>query len=65
MITKKLCEYIINKGNLLKIPVIIDPKNENFNIYKNATLITPNQLEASKISQMYVDSDKKQKNVVK
>jgi D-beta-D-heptose 7-phosphate kinase/D-beta-D-heptose 1-phosphate adenosyltransferase len=58
LITKKLCEYIINKGNLLKIPIIIDPKNENFNIYKNATLITPNQLEASKISQMHVVSDK-------
>ena len=57
LITKRLCEYIINKGNLLKIPVIIDPKNENFNIYKNATLITPNQLEASKISQMYLDND--------
>ena len=57
LITKRLCEYIINKGNLLKIPVIIDPKNENFNIYKNSTLITPNQLEASKISQMYLDND--------
>ncbi len=65
LITKKLCEYIINKGNLLKIPVIIDPKNENFNIYKNATLITPNQLEAYKISQMHVDSDRETENFSK
>ncbi len=58
VITKKLCEYIIKKGNLLKIPIVIDPKNENFNIYKNSTLVTPNQLEASKISNINIVSNK-------
>ena len=52
IITKRVCEYIINKGNSLKIPIIIDPKNKNFNIYRNATLITPNQSEASEVTQM-------------
>ena len=45
---------LLKKEITLKIPIIIDPKNKNFNIYKNATLITPNQLEASKISQMNI-----------
>ncbi|MBV68488.1 MAG: D-glycero-beta-D-manno-heptose 1-phosphate adenylyltransferase [Pelagibacterales bacterium] len=59
VINKRVCEYIIKRGNSLKIPIIIDPKNKNFDIYKNSTLITPNQLEASRISQMNIDSNAK------
>ena len=57
IITKRVSEYIISKGNTLKIPIIIDPKNKNFNIYKNATLITPNQLEASEVTQMQLQNN--------
>ena len=57
LLTRKICEYIIKKGNLLKIPTVIDPKNENFSIYKNSTLVTPNQLEASKISNINIISN--------
>ena len=38
IITKRVCEYIINKGNSLKIPIIIDPKYQ-FQVLKNADLI--------------------------
>ena len=69
IITKRVSEYIINKGNSLKIPVIIDPKNKNFNIYKNATLITPNQLEASLVTDLPCNNNKEAeicaKNIIK
>ena len=35
-----------------KIPIVVDPKNKNFHVYKGATLITPNQLEASSITNL-------------
>ena len=65
LLTRKICEYIIKKGNLLKIPTVIDPKNENFSIYKNSTLVTPNQLEASKISNINIISNYDTENVGK
>ena len=52
MITKKLCTHFIMKAKSLNIPVIIDPKNKDLNVYKNATMITPNQLEAAAATQM-------------
>ena len=58
IITERISKYVIKKSNALNIPVIIDPKNEDFNIYRNATLITPNQLEASKVTKMKAQSDK-------
>ena len=60
-----MSEYIISKGNSLKIPIIIDPKNKNFNIYKNATLITPNQLEASEVTQMKLQNNTETENCAK
>ncbi|MDC3024160.1 D-glycero-beta-D-manno-heptose-7-phosphate kinase [Alphaproteobacteria bacterium] len=57
LITKRICEYIIKSGNALKIPVIIDPKNKDFSIYKNSTLVTPNSLEASNISHMKINNN--------
>tara|TARA_Y100001936_G_C16058983_1_gene662962 strand:+ start:214 stop:1650 length:1437 start_codon:yes stop_codon:yes gene_type:complete len=69
VITKRVSEYIIKKANSLKIPVIIDPKKKDFNIYKNATLITPNQLEASEVTQMKlknnIDTDACGKLIIK
>ncbi|MEC6997216.1 MAG: D-glycero-beta-D-manno-heptose 1-phosphate adenylyltransferase [Pseudomonadota bacterium] len=58
IITERISKYVIKKSNALNIPVIIDPKNEDFNIYRNATLITPNQLEVSKVTKLKAKSDK-------
>ena len=57
VITKRLSEYIIKKANSLNLPVVIDPKNKDFSIYRNATLITPNQMEASEITQMKLENN--------
>ena len=58
IITERISKYVIKKSNALNIPVIIDPKNEDFNIYRNATLITPNQLEVSKVTKIKAQSDR-------
>ena len=54
---KKLTEELIKLSNKNKIPIIIDPKNKNFNIYKNSTLITPNKLEAYSITNLPCNND--------
>lgn len=38
-------QIFINKANEYKIPIIIDPKNPNFWMFKNATVLTPNLKE--------------------
>jgi D-glycero-beta-D-manno-heptose-7-phosphate kinase len=40
-----------------KVPVLIDPKLRNFNFYRPATLVTPNHLEALRMSDMEDHSD--------
>lgn len=45
IISKKLLDKIINKLNELNIPVAVDPKKRNFNLYKNVTLFKPNLKE--------------------
>ena len=55
---QKLTKELIKLSNKHKIPIIIDPKNKNFNIYKNASLITPNQLEASHVTNLPCNNNK-------
>ena len=38
-------QIFITKANQHNIPIIVDPKNPNFLLYKNATLLTPNTKE--------------------
>ncbi len=55
---QKLTRELIKLSNKYKIPIIIDPKNKDFNIYKNASLITPNQLEASHVTNLPCNDNK-------
>ena len=55
---QKLTKELIKLCNKSKIPIIVDPKNKDFNIYKNATLITPNQLEASFVTNLPCNNNK-------
>ncbi len=59
VINKKIAQQVIKLCNKKKIPIIIDPKNKDFNIYQGADLITPNKKEASEITgvQLYSDKD--------
>jgi len=44
VITKEIMDYVISTGK----PVFVDPKPENFHLYKNITIMTPNRKEAYK-----------------
>tara|TARA_B100001093_G_scaffold250265_1_gene239786 strand:+ start:4981 stop:5919 length:939 start_codon:yes stop_codon:yes gene_type:complete len=46
--------YIVKECN---IPIIVDPKKENFSVYKNATILTPNIEELNNASNMLVEDD--------
>lgn len=46
VLTAKVCQHIIKKARVLKIPVLIDPKGSDYTKYKGATLLTPNKKEA-------------------
>lgn len=56
--TQKLTKELIKLSNRYKIPIIVDPKNKDFNIYKNASLITPNQFEASLVTNLPCNNNK-------
>ncbi len=45
-LSDKLLSHVIQLGNKYQIPVIIDPKGNDFSKYQGATLIKPNMLEA-------------------
>lgn len=50
-------QAIIQEANKLSIPVIIDPKGNDFTKYQGATLLTPNQSEFEAIAGKVVDDN--------
>lgn len=48
VLTPKICQNIIQSANEFNIPVLVDPKGDDFSKYKGATLLTPNKQEALK-----------------
>jgi D-beta-D-heptose 7-phosphate kinase/D-beta-D-heptose 1-phosphate adenosyltransferase len=45
VLTPRLIRAVIERAKKLKIPVVVDPKGDDFTIYRGATVITPNRLE--------------------
>ena len=60
VVTKNLASNIITLCNESKKPIIVDPKPSNLELFKGATLVTPNQKEASLMTGM----ENKLENVV-
>ena len=54
VLSKKVCQEIINECVRLNIPVLIDPKGSDYSKYKNATLLTPNKKEASEATNLKI-----------
>lgn len=50
VISKSVLRKILPAARERGIPVIVDPKVNHFALYKNVTLVTPNNLEASQAS---------------
>ncbi|MCB9890829.1 MAG: D-glycero-beta-D-manno-heptose-7-phosphate kinase [Planctomycetes bacterium] len=47
----------IDRGRACGIPVLVDPKGNDYSKYRGATLVTPNRLEAELASGVTIDGD--------
>lgn len=46
VLTDRMTMALIAMANQLRVPVVVDPKGENYRKYRGATLLTPNRKEA-------------------
>lgn len=51
-------QRLITLANNLNIPVLCDPKGDDYSKYKNATLLTPNKKEAMEATRITIRNDK-------
>ncbi len=51
VLTPQFCQAVIAECRFLGIPVLVDPKGQDFSKYAGATAITPNKREAAEICQ--------------
>lgn len=56
VITEKLINNVVSLSKKYQKKVILDPKVENYNIYKEVTLITPNHKEACEMLRTNIDT---------
>ncbi len=59
VLTPNVLSRFINLGRKKNIPVIIDPKGEDYHKYAGATLLTPNVKEASQATHTHLDTNEK------
>jgi D-beta-D-heptose 7-phosphate kinase/D-beta-D-heptose 1-phosphate adenosyltransferase len=57
LVTRELMEEIMELSGRLKKPVVVDPKVEHIDYYRGATLVTPNNLEASLASGTEIEDE--------
>lgn len=53
----ELCQYVISAAKSAGIPVIVDPKGQDYSRYQGATLLTPNEKELSEVASYPLRSD--------
>ncbi len=58
VLSQKVCQKIIKKANELNLPILVDPKGEDYSKYKNATLLTPNKKEAKEATKIEINDEK-------
>jgi D-beta-D-heptose 7-phosphate kinase/D-beta-D-heptose 1-phosphate adenosyltransferase len=56
VLTPRLIRTVIAHARKLKKPVIVDPKNADFSVYRGATIITPNRKELADATRQTVGS---------
>jgi D-beta-D-heptose 7-phosphate kinase/D-beta-D-heptose 1-phosphate adenosyltransferase len=57
VLTPKILSAIIEIGSSLGIPVVIDPKGNDYSKYRGATIITPNRKEAEAASRIPITDE--------
>ncbi len=54
VLTPRVLRAVIDTGKRLGIPVVVDPKGDDYAKYRGATIITPNRKEAEQASRMAI-----------
>ena len=66
VLTDTLCKRVISIANSKNIPVLVDPKGDDFRKYSGAYLLTPNKKEAMLASKIEItDRDSLEKALIK
>ncbi len=65
VLTTFVCREIISYANNLNKLIFIDPKGEDYNKYKNATLLTPNKKEAQEATKLQIKDEKSLEKAIK
>ena len=50
VVTKRVMQAAVELARKRRVPVLVDPKVRHFALYRGATIVTPNQLEAEQAS---------------
>ena len=58
VLNKDTISYAIDEAKKNNIPVIVDPKKDNFSIYEGANILTPNLNELQRASKIDIKDDK-------
>lgn len=56
VLTAEVCQNIIAHARKLNVPVFVDPKSEDFSMYRGATTICPNLRELSRALRLGMDN---------
>lgn len=57
VLTARVLQAVINTGKRLGIPVVIDPKGDDYAKYRGGTIITPNRKEAEQASRTAITDE--------
>lgn len=57
VLSRNTIRFLIDKSRVAGRPVIVDPKNRDFSVYRGASLITPNRRELADATGMPTDTD--------
>jgi rfaE bifunctional protein kinase chain/domain len=57
LLSERFCAFAIGEGVRRKVPIVVDPKGEDFRKYRGCTVITPNLAEAGRAAGVSIDSD--------
>jgi D-beta-D-heptose 7-phosphate kinase/D-beta-D-heptose 1-phosphate adenosyltransferase len=58
VLTPKLCQEVIGASRRLGIPVLVDPKGQDYEKYRGATALTPNKREAAEACRVDIRDNK-------
>jgi rfaE bifunctional protein kinase chain/domain len=57
LMSEAFCAFAIAEGLRRRVPIVVDPKSEDFRKYRGCTVITPNLLEAGRATGIHIDSE--------